>query len=355
MEKHSLIVSSSPHIRTDDDTRSIMLDVCIALAFPLAVSFYFFGPRALTVTAVSVLSCVVFEYLYCKLMGRAAAVRDLSAMVTGLLLAFCLPVAVPLWLPVVGALFAIVIVKQLYGGLGKNFINPALAARAFLMFSWAVNMTSWTDPMLNQKLHPFKSVDMTSAATDAVSAATPLKALKDGVVPNVDLWQLFRGETAGSIGEVSAVLILFGGLYLIIRKVITPRIPLWYIGTVAALTFLFPRGGIVFGDWAGQANWMLYHILSGGLMLGAVFMATDYSTSPVTKRGQMFFGMGCGVLTVFIRYFGGYPEGVCYAILLMNTAVWLLDKAGLPRRYGVPKLERFRAHFRKLPEGGGDK
>lgn len=355
MEKHNLIVSSSPHIRTDDNTRSIMLDVCIALAFPLVVALYFFGARALTVTAVSVLSCVVFEYLACKVMGRPPALKDLSAVVTGLLLAFCLPVAVPLWIPVVGAFFAIVIVKQLYGGLGKNFLNPALAARAFLTASWASIMTSWTDPMLDEKLNPFKSIDLNSAAADAVSAATPLKSLKDGLLPDAGLWQMFRGEIAGSIGEVSAVLILFGGIYLIVRKVITPRIPLCFIGTVAVLTFLFPNADIAWGDWAGRAEWMLSHLLSGGLMLGAVFMATDYATSPVTKRGQALFGIGCGALTVFIRYFGGYPEGVCYAILLMNTTVWLLDKAGIPRRFGVPKFDRFRAHFRRLPEGGGDK
>ncbi len=354
MERLNLVVSSSPHIRTEDNTRSIMLDVCIALAFPLVVALYFFGPRAFTVTAVSVISCVVFEYLVCRALKRPPAIRDLSAVVTGLLLAFCLPVAVPLWLPVVGAFFAIVVVKQLYGGLGKNFLNPALAARAFL-FSWASIMTSWTNPMLEQKLNPFLSVDMTSAATDAVSAATPLKALKDGLLPEASLWQMFRGEIAGSLGEVSAVLILFGGLYLIVRKVITPRIPLSFIGTVAALTFLFPKGDIAWGDWAARGEWALYHLLSGGLMLGAVFMATDYSTSPVTKRGQIIFGIGCGALTVFIRYFGGYPEGVCYAILLMNTTVWLLDKTGLPRRFGVPRFDRFRAHFRGQTEGGNGK
>jgi len=349
MEKYNLIVSSSPHVRSDDNTRSIMLDVCIALVFPLLIAIYFFGPRALTITAVSVISCVVFEYIACRVMGRPPAIKDLSAVVSGLLLAFCLPPAAPLWLPVVGTFFAIVIVKQLYGGLGKNFLNPALAARAFL-FSWASDMTTWTAPMLKEKLHPFKSID----PIDTVSAATPLKALKDGLLPEADFWQLFRGETAGSIGEMSSVLIIFGGLYLIARKVITPRIPLWYIGTVAALTFIFPGGSITFGNWSEQATWMISHLLSGGLLLGAIFMATDYSTSPVTKRGQVLFGIGCGALTVFIRYFGGYPEGVCYSILIMNTTVWLLDKAGLPRRFGVPKMDRFRAHFRGKQKGDGE-
>lgn len=350
MEKQSLIVSSSPHARTDDSTRMIMLDVIIALAFSMVAAVLYFGPRALTVTAVSVASCVVFEYFSCRIMGRKPAIKDLSAVVTGLLLAYCLPVAVPLWMPVIGAFFAIVIVKQLYGGLGKNFMNPALAARAFL-FSWGTIMTSFTSPSA-ENLPMFSSVDAMTAATDAVSAATPLKALKTGMLPEADLWQMFRGDIAGCIGEVSTALILCGLLYLLIRKVVTLHIPLAFVGTVALLTFVFPRGDAVSYDLMYRLEWMLNHLLSGGLMLGAVFMATDYSTSPVTRRGQVLFGVGCGALTVFIRYFGGYPEGVCYAILIMNSVVWLLDKAGMPRRFGVRRFDAVRARFRRQAEGG---
>ncbi len=346
MSERMLTVSSSPHAFTQDDTRSVMLDMCIALVFPLAIAVYFFGPRALVLTVISVASCVLFEVLVCKILKRAVPVGDLSAVVTGLFLAFCLPVSVPVWLPVVGALFAMVVVKQLYGGLGKNFLNPALAARAFLFAAWPALMTAWskiTLPPFTDALPAFRTVSV----PDALSAATPLKLLKVGQLPDLSLWDAFRGEMAGSMGEISALMLLVAGVFLVVRRVITPRIPLCYIATVAVLTFAFPRFG------APNLEWMLWQLLSGGLMLGAIFMATDYSTSPVTKRGQVLYGIGCGVLTVCIRYFGSYPEGVCYSILLMNTAVWLLDKLGLPRRFGVRRFDRFFAHFRKKQPGGG--
>ncbi|MDR0671611.1 MAG: RnfABCDGE type electron transport complex subunit D, partial [Oscillospiraceae bacterium] len=326
-----------PHIRAEEDTRSIMLDVCIALAFPLVIAVYFFGLRALTVTAVSVAACVFFEWGYRKLLRKSASVRDLSAVVTGLLLSFNLPVSVPYWLPVVGAFVAIVVVKQLYGGIGKNFLNPALAARVFL-FSFPVWMTSFPKPQPGQ----WGALPLWGPV-DAVTAATPLSFLKRGALPAdaYNLQDLLLGQVPGSLGEVSALMLLLGGVYLVVRRVITPRIPVAYLGTVAALTFLFPRGG------AAPLDWMLCEVLSGGLVLGAVFMATDYATSPVTKRGQWVFGVGCGLLTVFIRYFGAYPEGVSYAILVMNACVWLLDKISLPRRFGAPRLARF------LRKGGG--
>ncbi len=317
-----LSVSSSPHVKTDENTRSIMLDVCIALFFPLAIGTYFFGFRALTMTCVSVVSCVVFEYLYRKILKKSNTVGDLSAVVTGILLAFTLPVATPYWIPVVGAFFAIVIVKQLYGGLGKNFLNPALAARAFLMISFA--------PYIKYSQPTYMGGDLPLInLPDLQSVATPLNEMKNNLIPNIPLKELFFGEISGSIGETSALLLLLGGLYLIVRKVITPRIPIAMLGTVAVVSYFTSPSGV------NAFEWMLYSLCTGGLVLGAVFMATDYATSPVTKRGQLIFGIGCGLLSIFIREFGGYPEGVCFAILLMNTIVWMLDKMGMPRRFGV--------------------
>lgn len=322
-----LVVSSSPHIHDEENTRSIMLDVCIALLFPLALGTYYFEIKALYLTLVSVLSCVVFEFIYRRLLKKSDTFRDMSAVVTGMLLAFTLPVSTPYWVVIVGAFFAIVIVKQLYGGLGKNFMNPALAARAFLVISFPAFTGNFTEPTFLDADFSFFSIP------DAVSAATPLNALKQGLLPEgVSLQNLLFGEIAGCIGEVSALMLMMGGLWLLIRRVISLRIPLSYIGTVAALTFLFHPAAI------DPVQFMLYSILSGGLMLGAIFMATDYSTSPVTKRGQILYGVGCGLLTVFIRFFGKMPESVCFSILIMNTLVWMLDKAGRARRFGEKPL-----------------
>ncbi|MDR0293965.1 MAG: RnfABCDGE type electron transport complex subunit D [Oscillospiraceae bacterium] len=336
MEKQ-LTVSSSPHIRADENTRSVMLDVLIALSFPLAVAVYFFGWRSLSLAAVSVACCAAFEYAYRKLLKKPGSLGDLSALVTGMLLCFILPVSAPYWVAVLGSFFAIVVVKQLYGGIGKNFLNPALAARAFM--SGFAALSSYVAPLSDPRVPVLGAF-----APDAVAAATPLSYIKPAeqlllhglpTGTGVFSWQdMFLGQIPGCIGEVSTALLLLGGLYLVIRRVITPRIPLAFIGTAALLTFFFPRGGVPGGEY------MLYSLLSGGLVLGAVFMATDYATSPVTPRGQWLYGIGCGLLTVFIRYFGGMPEGVCYAILLMNTVVWLLDKAGVPRRFGRRWLRR---------------
>ena len=319
----SYIVSSSPHYKTDENTRSIMLDVIIALLPTLAVSVYFYGWRSLILTVISVVTCVAAEFLYQKLMKKPVTIYDLSAVVTGILLAYNLSASVPYWLVVIGGAFAIIIVKQLYGGIGKNFMNPALAARVFLIASWPAYMTSWPAPFSGLSL---------ANSVDAVTAATPLTYLKNGVLPPVDdisLFQLFIGQTGGCLGETSALLLLLGGLYLLVRRVITIRIPLAFIGTVAFVTYLSAPADI------SAVNWMLYHILSGGVMLGALFMATDYSTSPVSARGQWIFGIGCGLITVFIRYFGTYPEGVSFSILIMNACVWLIDKAGRRRRFGA--------------------
>lgn len=313
-ETKNLIVSSSPHIRTPRDTRAIMLDVILALAPALIASVIFFGFKALLVTAVSVASCVVFEYLYRKLMKKHSTIGDLSAVVTGMLLAFCLPASAPWWVVVIGAFFSIVLVKQLFGGIGKNIWNPALTGRAFLLVSYALIMTSWTPTN-------FQSVD-------AATFATPLASLHNGVLASDSIGAMFLGNIGGSLGEVSALALLLGGAYLVIRKVISPRIPLSFIGTVAVVTLIFSRGNAHFA-------WMLQNLFSGGLLLGAIFMATDYCTSPVTPNGQIIYGVGCGLLTVLIRYFGGYPEGVSFAILIMNVMVWMIDKNTAPRRFGV--------------------
>lgn len=323
-EKVLLTVSSSPHIRAEDDTRSIMLDVIIALLPALGFAVWFFGIRALCLTSVTVASAVFFEWGYRKLMKKSAAVGDLSAVVTGMLLSFCLPANAPVWLGIIGGFFAIVVVKQLYGGIGRNFLNPALAARAFLL-SWPVLMTTWMRPVGGSNLF--------SLSADVVTGATPLAALHTGVLPEQSLADLFIGNIGGCLGEVSALALLVGGLYLVLRKVISLRIPLSYLLTVALITLVFPKGGV------SGLQWMLYNLLSGGLLLGAIFMATDYATSPVTAKGQVIFGVGCGLLTVFIRYFGSYVEGVSYAILIMNITVWLIDKATRPRRFGVTKGE----------------
>lgn len=322
-EKKLLTVSSSPHIRNPEDTRSIMLDVIIALIPALAMAIYIFGLRALMVTLVSVAACVFFEWGYRKVMKLDCTIGDLSAVITGMLLAFCLPANVPYWIPVIGALFSIVIVKQLYGGIGRNFVNPALAGRAFILLSWTTIATTW--------MEPFSYSSIFNLGADAVTGATPMASIHAGVIPNIEMTKMFLGYIGGSLGEVSALALIVGGVYLLLRKVISLRIPLSYILTVAVLTFIFPKGE------SGHFEWMMYNLLGGGLMLGAIFMATDYATSPATPNGQIIYGVGCGLLTVFIRYFGSYPESVSFSILIMNVCVWLIDKYTLPRRFGVSK------------------
>lgn len=318
-------VSSSPHIRSKDSTQTIMRDVVMALLPALAGACYFFGLRALMLALVSCAASVFFEWAYRKMMKLDSTVYDGSAVVTGLLIAMVCPVGLPYWVIVIGDFFAVIVVKQLFGGIGKNFMNPALAARAIMMASWPVLMTSWA--AIGSRTPVFQS---TQAAVDAVSSATIMSTLHTGQLPTASVFSAFVGNIGGSMGETSALLLLLGGLYLVIRKVISPRIPLCFIGTVAVLAFVFPQGN-------ERVNWMLYQVCSGGLMLGAIFMATDYVTSPVTKWGQVVFAVGCGALTIFIRYFGSYPEGVSYAILVMNACVVLLDKLGIPKRFGASK------------------
>ena len=319
---YELTISSSPHVHAPMSTRTIMRDVLIALTPALLGSIYFFGFRALLVTLISVAACVFFEWAWCKLRKTDCKVYDMSAMVTGVLLAFVCPVTIPYWCVLIGDFFAIIVVKQLFGGIGKNIVNPALAARAFL-FSWPAMMSTWVKV-------GFQNAASIFSTADAVTAATPLGTMHQGQLPAESLLDLFLGNVGGSLGETSALLLLVGFVYLLVRKIISPRIPVAFIGTVAILSLLMPQGH-------DRLLWCGYQVLSGGLLLGAIFMATDYVTSPVTHLGQIVFGIGCGVITVVIRNFGGYPEGVSYAILVMNTCVVLLDRIGRSKKFGTIK------------------
>ncbi len=304
-------VTPSPHVRGKLSINRLMLDVIIALLPALAVGAVVLGVRALLVTAVSVASALIFEGLWCLVTKKSCTLTDGSAAVTGLLLAMTLPTTVPLWQVVVGTFFAIVMVKALFGGLGKNIFNPALAARAVMLLLFPMGVTHY--PTL-----------------DAASSATPLHQMVMPALPQESLLDMFLGRCSGSIGEISAAALLLGGIYLVARKVISPRIPVAYIVTLAVLTLVFPKVD-------NAMLWSAYQVLSGGMLLGAIFMATDYTTSPVTAGGQILYGVGCGVLTVLFRYFGLYPEGVTYAILLMNTLVWAIDRyTGYPR-FGARK------------------
>ena len=332
-----LIATSSPHIRGSETTQGIMKDVIIAMLPALAYACFNFGLRALTLTAVSVAGCVFFEWLYRQLMKKPQSFQDLSAVVTGMLLAFVSPVQIPYWMILIGDAFAIIIVKQLFGGIGKNFVNPALAGRAVLLASYAGSMTTWVDPAMNQAALFGSNVDIVTAATPlAYMKGTDPVALAESfgnLTGTYSVSQMFMGQIGGSLGEVSALMLIIGGAYLIWRKVINWQTPVAYIGTVAVLTFLFPKAG-------SSLDWMLYSIFGGGLMLGAFFMATDYATSPVTKKGQLIFGVGCGLFTVLIRYFGSYNEGVCYSIMVMNLFVPFIDKYTKPVRFGVVKSDK---------------
>ena len=297
-----LIVSASPHIRHKRTTSRVMLDVILALLPALGMAVYLFGPRALVLTVFCVTVCLALEYAFCLVVKKPSTINDLSAVVTGILLAFNLPVSFPLWMAAIGCAAAIVVAKQLFGGLGENFANPAIVGRVVLMVSFTAQMSNYTTPFLYQK---------TGQVVDAVTSATPLAQLGSEQAPGY--LDLFLGLHAGAMGEVCAAALLLGGLYLVLRRVISPLIPVCYIGTVFLLTTLCGADGV-------------YHILSGGLMLGAIFMATDYVTSPMTRLGKVIFAVGCGLITAVIRLFGSYPEGVSFAILLMNILTPTIDR-----------------------------
>ena len=298
-----LNVSSSPHVRSGETTQSIMTDVAIAMLPAAAFGVFQFGAHALLVLAITVFACVVSEYLFEKLLDKPVTISDFSAVVTGMILALNMPADIPVWIPALGGVFAIIVVKQIYGGLGQNFMNPALAARCFLLISFTGQMSSFS--------------------LDGVSGATPLAMVKAG--KNVDLAAMFIGKIPGTIGEVSVVALLIGAAYLVARKVISLRIPLTYILTVAVFVFIFGKQ---------DPGYVLAHICGGGLIFGAFFMATDYVTSPITPTGQIVFGVLLGVLTGLFRIFGGSAEGVSYAIILSNLLVPLIERATLPRAFG---------------------
>ena len=324
-------VSPSPHIRAYVTTRTVMLDVCVALLPALIWGIYIFGWRALTLTLISVVCAMLSELVYQKIMKKPVTVLDFSAVVTGLLLALNLPVSVPLWVPAIGSVFAIIVVKQLFGGIGKNFMNPALAARVFLFLAWATHLSTFPAPGTNMSA-------VSIGAPDVVASATPLADLKDAVIPEgASLFSALIGYEGGCIGEVSALLLAAGFVYLLVRRIITWHIPATYIGTVFVLSLIFPQG-------ANALEFALWQVFSGGLFLGAIFMATDYSTSPVTSRGRLIYGVGCGVITVFIRFFGAYAEGVSFSILIMNLLVWYLDLYTKPKKFGGAKRGKAKQH-----------
>ena len=317
-----LIVSSSPHMVTKTDTSKIMGTVLIALLPAFAAGIYQFGFRVVTLTAVFVASCVLFEYLYNKITKKPQTVGDLSAVLTGVLLAFNCPSSLPYEIAIVGSFAAIVVIKQLFGGIGQNLVNPAVTARVFMFIAFATPMTSWPTP---------RGGHATGAVVDATTSATPLGVLSHGSFADVyndgfTKMDLFLGNVGGCIGEVSALAILIGGLFLIWKKVISPIIPVTFIATVFVL-------GLIWGGFDGA----LFHILAGGLMLGAFFCATDYVTSPTLPLGKVIFGIGCGLFTMLIRIFASYPEGVSFAILLMNILTPYIDKICEKRMYKLPK------------------
>lgn len=309
----NLTTASSPHIRGDFRTSQLMLDVIIALTPALIVGTIQLGGRALLLTILSMASAAAAEWLYGLAAGKRNTLPDCSALVTGMLFAMTLPVSVPYPIVILGSVFAVVFGKLLWGGLGQNVFNPALSARALVMLLFPAALTRYTVP-----------------GADGVTAATALHHMAMPAVPEQSLTDMFLGNCPGSIGELSALALLVGGGFLVLRRVISPRIPAAYLGTVALLTLVFHKAG-------SSLDWMLYSLLGGGVMLGAIFMATDYATSPVTPVGQIVYGIGCGALTVLFRYFGLFPEGVTYAILLMNACSWSIDRFTSPRRFGVKK------------------
>ena len=312
----NFVVSGTPHVRSKESIQSIMRDVIIALVPATAAGIYYFGLRALILIVAAIISAVFFEWLYEKITKKPVTINDLSAVVTGLLLAMNLPAFAPVWVAIVGSAFAIIFAKQLFGGLGQNFINPALAGRAFLLASYPTEMTTWVVP--------------NGLAADAATYATPLAQLKNGTL-DASLGQLVMGQVGGTIGETCAIALIIGGIYLLYKHVISWKIPVIYIATVFILFAVIGRHGM---------RMPLQEIFAGGVMLGGIFMATDYASSPVTPKGQVIFAVGAGLLTYLIRTFGGYPEGVSYSILIMNCCVPLIERFTEPTIFGaLPKTK----------------
>ncbi len=317
MSDKKFVVSSTPHIRSNDNISSIMQDVTIALVPATLMGLFYFGLPALLTVVLAVGSAVGFEYLFQKANKQPITINDWSAVVTGLLLALNLPATVSPYVPIIGSFVAIIVCKQLFGGIGQNFINPALAARAFLIASYPTEMTKWTAPVNN-----------IFGGIDAVTTATPLSLIRSG--ETIDITSAFFGNIGGCIGETSAIALLLGGAYLLYKRIISWRIPVIYIAVTFVLTALF----------TGNPQQALAEVFLGGLIIGAFFMATDYSSSPVTPKGQIVFAIGAGLLTAVIRVYGGYPEGVSFAILLMNLCVPLIDRYTRPAVFGVKKNKK---------------
>ncbi len=318
--KDFLNVSNSPHIKNKRKTQNIMLDVIIAMLPIVIASAFIFGLRTILVTLTAIVSCVLFEHIFCLIIKKDTTVYDLSAVVTGMLLAFNLPASIPLWMVIIGSFFAIVIAKQLFGGIGQNFVNPALFARVVMLASFASAMTTWPQP----------------GNPEATTGATPLALIAKGdtvsLIKLPDPVDMFLGDRAGCLGETCILAILIGFVYLLVRKVINPVIPITFIGTTAVLSLvMYPEVDV------------LVSVMSGGIFLGAVFMATDYTTSPISTLGKIIFAVGCGVITMVIRRFASSVEGVSYAILFMNLLVPYIDKLTRPIPFGVKKQRRIRA------------
>ena len=319
-----LLVSASPHIHSPETTTGVMGDVLISLLPALVMAVVWFGSRALVLTAVCIGTAVLAEWLSRRVMKRTNTLGDLSAVVTGLILALNLPASLPLWMAAIGSVVAIVVVKQMFGGIGQNFVNPAMTARIILMVSFPTAMARWTAPLVS------------AWSADAVTTATPMASLAASSGGNLSadlpsLWQMLVGYHGGSMGEVCALALLVGGVYLIIRRVISPIIPTAYIGTVAVWMLLAGHGDLRF---------VAYELLGGGLLLGAFFMATDYATSPITAKGKWIFGIGCGIITSVIRLYGSLPEGVSFSIILMNILVPHIERLTLPRAFGAEKEKK---------------
>ncbi len=319
-----LLVSASPHIHSPETTTGVMGDVLISLLPALVMAVVWFGSRALVLTAVCIGTAVLAEWLSRRVMKRPNTLGDLSAVVTGLILALNLPASLPLWMAAIGSVVAIVVVKQMFGGIGQNFVNPAMTARIILMVSFPTAMARWTAPLVS------------AWSADAVTTATPMASLAASSGGNLSadlpsLWRMLVGYHGGSMGEVCALALLVGGVYLIIRRVISPIIPAAYIGTVAVWMLAAGRGDLRF---------VAYELLGGGLLLGAFFMATDYATSPITAKGKWIFGIGCGVITSVIRLYGSLPEGVSFSIILMNILVPHIERLTLPRAFGAEKKKK---------------
>lgn len=332
-----LIVSVSPHVRDEESVAKIMWSVNFALFPALIASFYYFGPRAMIVTALCIVSALFFEYIYQKAINKKITINDGSAFLTGLLVGMNLPPDLPFYIPVMGSFVSIIIVKQIFGGLGYNIFNPALTGRAFLLITWPKAMTIWKEPVAQ------------FVALDAKTTATPLGILKEEGAAKLmeefgtksDLYMsLFTGERAGSLGETSVIFLLIGAVYLFYKRYITWHIPVSFMATVGVLAWAFGgESGLFSGD-------PIIHMMSGGLILGAFFMATDYVTCPTVRKGQIIFGIGCGAITMLIRLKGGYPEGVMFAILLMNCFAPLIDRSVKPDLFGIVKEKK---------EGGEEK